>query len=75
MDLDNWSPDAVLLAHQWGNERGNAVWERRKPAGVVPTDEDIAEYIQAKYVEGRWLADTDRARFGLAPAPVPAGTA
>lgn len=66
VDLDNWSPDAVLLAYQWGNERGNGVWEALKPVGHVPGDDDVAEYIRAKYVEGRWLANGDRARFGLA---------
>ncbi|BEI89051.1 uncharacterized protein CcaverHIS019_0204130 [Cutaneotrichosporon cavernicola] len=66
VDLDNWSPDAILLAHQWGNERANGVWEALKPAGHVPGDDDVADYIQAKYVEGRWLADGDRLRFGLA---------
>ncbi|KLT42969.1 hypothetical protein CC85DRAFT_284926 [Cutaneotrichosporon oleaginosum] len=67
VDLDNWTPDAVQLAQQWGNERANGVWEALKPVGHMPGDDDVAEYIQAKYVEGRWLADENRARFGLAP--------
>jgi hypothetical protein len=39
VDLDNWAPESVLLAYTWGNERGNGVWEKLKPADVVPTDE------------------------------------
>ncbi|GMK54362.1 hypothetical protein CspeluHIS016_0109480 [Cutaneotrichosporon spelunceum] len=65
VDLDIWSPDAILLAQEWGNERANGVWEAHKPVGHVPGDDDVAEFIQAKYVEGRWLAEGERARFGL----------
>ena len=39
INLDHWSPDSIALAYEWGNERGNGIWERCKPEAVVPTDE------------------------------------
>jgi hypothetical protein len=39
INLDHWSPDSIALAYEWGNERGNGIWERLKPETVVPTDE------------------------------------
>lgn len=39
MDLDNWAPEAIQLAQDWGNARGNAFWERNKPIDLVPSDE------------------------------------
>ena len=39
VDLDIWSRESILLANQWGNEKGNAVWEARKPPGPPPADE------------------------------------
>ncbi|KAL7420074.1 hypothetical protein Q5752_005039 [Cryptotrichosporon argae] len=69
VDLDIWSADSVALAEKWGNERGNAVWECTKPASGAPADDEVAAYIRAKYVEGRWLSPEDRVRFGL-DAPI-----
>ncbi len=39
VDLDIWSPESILLAREWGNERGNAIWERMKTASLVSSDE------------------------------------
>jgi hypothetical protein len=39
VDLDRWTEQSVSLACNWGNTRGNALWERCKPANVVATDE------------------------------------
>lgn len=39
VDLDNWAPEAIQLAQDWGNARGNAFWERNKPIDWVPSDE------------------------------------
>lgn len=39
INLDHWSPESIALACEWGNERGNAIWERMKPGDVVATDE------------------------------------
>ncbi|KAK4684385.1 hypothetical protein P7C73_g5792, partial [Tremellales sp. Uapishka_1] len=65
VDLDIWSAESIALAVEWGNRNGNAVWERLRPEGVAPGDADIADFIKAKYVEGRWLGDEDRERVGL----------
>ncbi len=45
VDLDIWSPDSILLARKWGNEKANAIWERRKPASTEPSDEYIASNL------------------------------
>lgn len=39
VDLDNWAPESIQLAQDWGNARGNAFWERLKPIDWVPSDE------------------------------------
>lgn len=39
LDLDRWSPEAIMNARAWGNSRSNAIWERLKPAGTRPSDE------------------------------------
>jgi len=39
VDLDIWTPDSIVLAQKWGNERGNAVWEQTKSGGTLPGDE------------------------------------
>lgn len=39
VDLDNWAPEMVRLAQDWGNARGNAFWECNKPIDWVPSDE------------------------------------
>jgi hypothetical protein len=39
INLDHWSSDSIALASEWGNERGNGIWERLKPEAVGPTDE------------------------------------
>lgn len=39
INLDHWSPESIALAYQWGNARGNGIWERLKPDTVLPTDE------------------------------------
>lgn len=41
VDLDIWSPDSILLAQKWGNEKANEIWERQKPANIVPSDERV----------------------------------
>nr|XP_019047066.1 hypothetical protein I302_03673 [Kwoniella bestiolae CBS 10118]OCF25996.1 hypothetical protein I302_03673 [Kwoniella bestiolae CBS 10118] len=64
VDLDLWSPEMIALARDWGNERGNEVWERNWEGGRVG-DDRVSDFIRAKYVEGRWLGDEDRLRFGL----------
>ncbi|OCF77035.1 hypothetical protein I204_02744 [Kwoniella mangroviensis CBS 8886] len=64
VDLDLWTPEMIALARQWGNERGNEVWERTWEGGRVG-DDRITDFIKAKYVEGRWLIDEDKLKFGL----------
>ncbi|EIW71162.1 hypothetical protein TREMEDRAFT_73206 [Tremella mesenterica DSM 1558] len=66
VDLDIWTPGSILLAAEWGNERGNAVWERRKPRDLIPSDDTMPEWIKRKYVEGIWLSEEDRIHFGVA---------
>lgn len=39
INLDHWSAESIALACEWGNERGNAIWERCKPPDVLPNDE------------------------------------
>ena len=39
VELDTWSPQSILIAKEWGNEKANIIWEKRKPAHVVPNDE------------------------------------
>jgi hypothetical protein len=39
VDMDKWPVEAVILAGEWGNERGNQVWEAMKPEGVLPNGE------------------------------------
>ncbi|KAK8847482.1 hypothetical protein IAR55_005340 [Kwoniella newhampshirensis] len=69
VDLDIWSPEMVRSAQEWGNERGNTVWEwgRRGAEECRPSEDGITDFIRAKYVEGRWLSEEDRARFEIRP--------
>ncbi|WVF69701.1 hypothetical protein IAT40_004480 [Kwoniella sp. CBS 6097] len=69
VDLDIWSPEMIALAREWGNERGNGVWEFTWEGGRVG-DERISDFIRAKYVEGRWLSDDNKLRFGFIAEPV-----
>ncbi|WVQ98149.1 hypothetical protein IAU59_005271 [Kwoniella sp. CBS 9459] len=69
VDLDIWTPEMIALARVWGNERGNGIWESTWEGGRVG-DERISDFIRAKYVEGRWLSDDDKVRFGLISEPV-----
>jgi hypothetical protein len=39
--LDIWTTESIRLALEWGNIKGNAVWEANKPTDVVPTDEYV----------------------------------
>lgn len=39
VDLDLWTPETILLARDWGNKRGNALWEAQRPEGYVVSDE------------------------------------
>ncbi|WVQ83139.1 hypothetical protein IAT38_005277 [Cryptococcus sp. DSM 104549] len=34
VDMDNWAPELVECAREWGNERGNSVWEARRGADL-----------------------------------------
>ncbi|WWC86803.1 uncharacterized protein L201_001682 [Kwoniella dendrophila CBS 6074] len=74
VDLDLWSPEMILLAKEWGNEKGNQVWERIWEGGRVG-DDRITDFIKAKYVEGRWLSEQDRLKFGLINGPNVVGRA
>ena len=38
VDLDIWTPESIRLAVEWGNERGNAVWEETRVKGA-PIDD------------------------------------
>ncbi|WVO16606.1 hypothetical protein L204_104285 [Cryptococcus depauperatus] len=67
VDMDNWAPEQVVSAQEWGNIRGNAIWEAKLEDGARPsTTEDMRDFIKQKYGEGQWLRDQDRERFGLA---------
>ncbi|WWD21573.1 hypothetical protein CI109_106059 [Kwoniella shandongensis] len=72
VDLDIWSPEMIMIASEWGNERGNGVWEWARGGGQAerPGDDQIGDFIKAKYVEGRWLSEDDRFKFGLSTAGV-----
>jgi hypothetical protein len=39
VDLDTWTPDHIKSAVEWGNQRGNGIWERLKPVHIQATDE------------------------------------
>ncbi|KAI9636316.1 putative GTPase activating protein for Arf-domain-containing protein [Dioszegia hungarica] len=68
VDLDIWTQESIALALEWGNERGNMVWEAMLSDGEKRgSEEDIADFVRRKYVEGRWLSDEMRARYGLEP--------
>lgn len=69
VDMDNWTLEQIALAQEWGNIRGNAVWEATRgdeePRPNGP--EEMMEFIKQKYVEGRWLSPEDRPKFGFGP--------
>lgn len=69
VDMDNWTLEQIALAQEWGNIRGNAVWEATRgdeePRPIGP--EGMKEFVKQKYVEGRWLRPEDRLRFGFSP--------
>jgi hypothetical protein len=44
VDLDIWTPESIRSAMDWGNVKGNAVWEGSKPPEVVPTDEWVLSF-------------------------------
>ncbi|WRT64682.1 uncharacterized protein IL334_001616 [Kwoniella shivajii] len=64
VDLDSWTPEMISLAKDWGNSRCNELWEKSWEGGRV-TDDQITDFIKAKYVQGRWLSDQDKIQFGL----------
>nr|XP_018265375.1 uncharacterized protein I303_01741 [Kwoniella dejecticola CBS 10117]OBR87533.1 hypothetical protein I303_01741 [Kwoniella dejecticola CBS 10117] len=68
VDLDLWSPEMISLAREWGNLRGNAIWEKNWEGGRVG-DGRITDFIRAKYVEGRWLSEEDKLVFGVIAEP------
>lgn len=39
VDMDIWSPESIVLARQWGNKRGNEVWEALKPGDMIVEDQ------------------------------------
>jgi hypothetical protein len=39
VDLDIWTPETIVLAKQWGNVRGNAIWEAERSVGEEVNDE------------------------------------
>ncbi|KIR36008.1 zinc finger protein [Cryptococcus deuterogattii MMRL2647] len=69
VDMDIWTLEQIALAREWGNIRGNAVWEAtRGDEELRPNGpEEMKEFIKQKYVEGRWLRPEDRPRFGFGP--------
>ncbi|WWC68030.1 uncharacterized protein I206_101949 [Kwoniella pini CBS 10737] len=69
VDLDLWTPEMISSAREWGNERGNALWEESWQGGRV-SDERITDFIKAKYIEGRWLTNENKLKFKIINEPV-----
>ncbi|ODN79614.1 hypothetical protein L202_03557 [Cryptococcus amylolentus CBS 6039] len=66
VDMDNWTLKQVASAREWGNIRANTVWEALLEGGHRPASGDeLKAFVKSKYVDGKWLKDEDRARFGF----------
>ncbi|KAL7663394.1 Arf-GAP domain-containing protein [[Candida] zeylanoides] len=76
VDLDAWTDEQVESMLRWGNDKCNAYWEAKLPAGYVPDASKIENFIRTKYDMKKWVASSrvpDPAT--LAPAkPEPATT-
>ncbi|CAK9439493.1 uncharacterized protein LODBEIA_P35930 [Lodderomyces beijingensis] len=60
VDLDSWTDDQIESMVQWGNDKCNGYWEEKLPAGYVPDQSKIENFIKTKYDLKKWCSSATR---------------